>query len=292
MSYPNGGYDQNYGGNAPYGNDPYGQGGANQPGYPGSQGSANSYGQYPGSAGSANSYGQYPGSAGSANSYGDYGQGGYGQQQSGYGQQGGYGQPDAYGQNTYGQNTHGQDPYGQPGGYQSGGAYPEPSGIVGPYGSVSPYGAGPYGASQRPSVSFVEAFKLFFKNYANFYGRASRSEYWWVALGMGGVMAVLYILMMVMIAASAGSMESGDLPGGAMAIYGIMMLIGLATLVPNLALTVRRLHDSDKSGWFYLISLIPFGSIVLLVFLAGESNPNGARFDNPDGSQPVGKEAL
>ncbi|MGN1172458.1 MAG: DUF805 domain-containing protein [Muribaculaceae bacterium] len=94
-------------------------------------------------------------------------------------------------------------------------------------------------------VSFGEAISRAFNNYANFNGRASRSEYWWFAL-------FNFIL--------------GCIPF-------VNILAGLALLIPSLALGARRLHDTGRSGWWLLLALIPFGAIVLLVFFCQDSQP-------------------
>lgn len=101
------------------------------------------------------------------------------------------------------------------------------------------------------------------KNYAVFSGRARRTEYWMFVLFNILVTFAILILEGVMYAAfSSGTMGL------------LYVLYGLATFVPSLAVAVRRLHDTGKSGWFLLIALIPFvGGIVLLVFLCTDSEP-------------------
>lgn len=90
-----------------------------------------------------------------------------------------------------------------------------------------------------PSVGFGEAIKLFFSNYANFKGRSRRSEYWWAILFVNLISTLLgYVLP-----------ELG----------AIWMLI---ILIPCLSLYIRRLHDIGLSGWFYLLSWVPFLGLV------------------------------
>jgi uncharacterized membrane protein YhaH (DUF805 family) len=131
---------------------------------------------------------------------------------------------------------------------------------------------------------FPVAVKRFFKKYAAFSGRASRSEYWWWTLVSVGVSIILNIII------SAGSTTSsltGTSTGGPGAIFGTVLLViwGLATLVPSLALSVRRLHDGNFSGWLLLLVLVPFlGAIAVLVFMILPSNPAGQRFDQPTGA--------
>ncbi|MCJ1676986.1 DUF805 domain-containing protein [Streptomyces sp. APSN-46.1] len=98
------------------------------------------------------------------------------------------------------------------------------------------------------------------KKYATFSGRARRQEYWMYTLFNVGIIIVLAILDAVL--------STGPL------LVGIYVL---AVFLPSLAVTVRRLHDLGKSGWWYFISLVPFiGGIWLLVLTAtaGQQQPN------------------
>ena len=95
--------------------------------------------------------------------------------------------------------------------------------------------------------------------YADFSGRASRSEYWWFILGMLIVNVVIQLI------------------GRAVPVLGLVLpiIFFLAVIVPDIAVSVRRLHDTGKSGWFLLLALIPLvGAIVLLVFFVLPSDPN------------------
>jgi len=148
----------------------------------------------------------------------------------------------------------------------------------------NPYPAGQPGTADLSQplygASFGEAIKRFFKKYATFSGRASRSEYWWYALFNAVVITILYIWMMV---SFAGSLDpvTGELTGTSfMFPYALMGLYSLATLVPNIALLVRRLHDGGFSGLLALLVLVPvLGAIAVLVFALLPSKPEGARFD-------------
>ncbi len=113
----------------------------------------------------------------------------------------------------------------------------------------------------------MQAIQSALGNYANFNGRARRSEYWWFFLFVNVLVGVLSV---------AGVAVSP-------AISGVGGLVALALILPALAVTVRRLHDTDRSGWWILLGLVPFGGLVLLVFFAlpGTSGPN--RF----GDEPV-----
>ena len=117
--------------------------------------------------------------------------------------------------------------------------------------------------------------KVFIENYANFEGRARRSEYWYY---------VLFNFIIVF-----GTMILGGLlaliihPATFFIFYILLVLASIANFIPNLAVIVRRLHDTGKSGWYYLIGIIPLvGPILLLVALATE----GDRGTNEYGSDP------
>jgi uncharacterized membrane protein YhaH (DUF805 family) len=122
------------------------------------------------------------------------------------------------------------------------------------YGAYPPVG---HVAAATPSVSFGDAVRTCFSRYVDFSGRARRSEYWYFAL-----CEVLVIIAAAVVDAVIGN-SSGVLTALAL----------LAFLLPSLAVTVRRLHDTDRSGWWYLLSFIPFGGLVLLVFVCQDSTP-------------------
>ncbi|ROS52644.1 DUF805 domain-containing protein [Frigoribacterium sp. PhB24] len=171
-------------------------------------------------------------------------------------QQPGYAQP------AYAQPSYGQPPQGQPSG---------PGGTVPLWAPL--YGAGPVVAATR-----------FFKKYADFTGRASRSEYWWVVLAN----SVLYIVLGVvgLLAGLPGSTTDYDgtlEPGPGFIPVGFVFAILLfGTIVPFLSLGARRLHDINVSGWLLLINLVPYlgGFVIFILSLLGPK-PAGARFDRP-----------
>lgn len=179
------------------------------------------------------------------------------------------------------------------GGFMSYGSGPVPNGEQPPYEGQAPYGGGPapYGAPNQfgqfgtpaltpdiaplPGASFGDAVKRFFQRYAQFRGYASRSEFWYSYLFNALVLFGLYMVLLLGGALTPSSDSSGD-STGVFAILGSVLigLYWLATIIPNLALAVRRLHDNGKSGLWLFISFIPGGSIVLLVFFCMESHPD------------------
>ena len=144
------------------------------------------------------------------------------------------------------------------------------------------------------------------KRYADFSGRSRRKEFWSFALLNLIVSAVLLGPIYVSMIGSMAALQDGTLDPAAaeaaMATGGITMVLavlggiwGLATLIPNIAVSVRRLHDRDMSGWWYLgfivLAIIPLVGLVaaiaylVLMFLEGTKGPN--RF-GPDPKNPAG----
>lgn len=162
--------------------------------------------------------------------------------------------------------------------------YPKPqypSQAPGGFAAAPPLWAPYYGAP------FKEAVQRVFKKYATFTGRASRAEYWWWAL-VGAVVGVVLNIIISAGMVTSTSTYSGyaySAPTlGPVSIIGVILAVvwGLAVVVPSLALTVRRLHDVNMSGWMILLGLIPFvGGIIVLVFTLLPPKSEGQRFDQP-----------
>lgn len=135
------------------------------------------------------------------------------------------------------------------------------------------------------------------RKFATFEGRARRSEYWLFSLFLflSGIPAGFLLMMATLGAAGAAHTEAAGGVAGVSAI--ILLAIGLfyaAMFVPSLAVSVRRLHDSDKSGWWLLLGLIPFGGLVILIFTLVDGTPGPNRYGEdpkgrtgPPGSAPV-----
>lgn len=142
------------------------------------------------------------------------------------------------------------------------------------------YGAGAaaYGAP-APSPGFVDAIKICLGKYVTWAGRATRSEYWWFVLFYMIVLTVAIILDVMFL---GGTVSTDPAAEGANVKVNFTVLTSIAQLalfLPILSVMVRRLHDIDKSGWWYWIILIPLvGAILLLVWLCKRGTPGPNRF--------------
>ncbi|MDO9416376.1 DUF805 domain-containing protein [Pararhizobium sp.] len=115
-------------------------------------------------------------------------------------------------------------------------------------------------------MTFVESVSTVLSKYVVFTGRASRSEFWWFVLFNLGVSIIAAVIDM------------------GLGIQAVGALVGLGLLLPGLAVSVRRLHDTDRSGWWLLILLVPLiGAIVLIVWNATAGTPG----DNQYGPSPI-----
>ena len=118
-------------------------------------------------------------------------------------------------------------------------------------------------------MGFIKAVKNAFKNYANFRGRTSRSEFWWFVLFMVAASVAILIITEVGISTSADPQLWNTL-----AQVGTIMIIVwfLATILPVSAIWFRRLHDSNKSGWWYSLTAASSISGFVLVVLSALQN--------------------
>lgn len=104
------------------------------------------------------------------------------------------------------------------------------------------------------TIDPIQSIKLYFQNYVNFEGRARRAEYWWPCL-------LSFILSFIPY---------------------INIIAGLGMIIPSIAVGVRRLHDTNRSGWFLLLGLIPIvGTIILIIWFCQEGN-RGSNQYGPD----------
>ena len=129
--------------------------------------------------------------------------------------------------------------------------------------------------------------KVVFNNYVNFTGRARRAEFWYFYLMQiiinFAFMAFFFIFVAIGGAFSEPNSDLSPIAIVGFLFYGLIIIYSLATFLPHLAVTVRRLHDINKSGWYYFISFIPIvGTILLIVWLATEGDSGKNNYgDNP-----------
>ncbi|MGN6252383.1 MAG: DUF805 domain-containing protein [Marmoricola sp.] len=117
-------------------------------------------------------------------------------------------------------------------------------------------------------MSFAEAVRSVFSKYAEFGGRARRSEYWWFTL----FAVIVYVV--------------ADVIDAALNTPVIVFALVVAMLLPSIAVAVRRLHDTGRTGWWYLIVLVPLvGAIVMIVFAVQDST--GPNQWGPSPKQPA-----
>lgn len=161
------------------------------------------------------------------------------------------------------------------------GAYlpdPYPSGLPDPYPSGG-LPAAPLGYLQGAPVSFIEAVKEAFRHGFVYRGRASRSAYWWFALFQVIVSAAANWSFAIPLIISAES-NRGRGAGLTTAFIFLILwtfLVSICLSLVALSLTVRRLHDTSRSGWWIFIGIVPFaGPIVFLILtlLRGTPGPN------------------
>ncbi len=128
-------------------------------------------------------------------------------------------------------------------------------------------------------VSFGEAINRAFKNYCCFTGRASRSEFWWftlfVYLIQTGATLISFGIFGSGISELATNPDAASDPeviSNLISLYSLPTVIGLVFFLPTFGLLFRRLHDAGHSGFYWLLSFIPFvGGIILLIFMLQSS---------------------
>jgi len=117
-------------------------------------------------------------------------------------------------------------------------------------------------------MDFQTAVRTGLSKYVDFNGRAARAEYWW------------FVLFQALAVVAAGILD--------IFVGFLQPLVILGLLVPGIAVTVRRLHDTDRSGWWFLISFVPLvGIVVLLVFLVARGTDGENRFGAPAVAEAV-----
>jgi uncharacterized membrane protein YhaH (DUF805 family) len=122
-------------------------------------------------------------------------------------------------------------------------------------------------------VSFGTAIARGFEKYVGFSGRATRAEFWW------------WTLFAWLVGVAASIVDNIIASSSNMATFtGVQLVLSLVLFLPGLAVAVRRLHDTGRSGWWWLIAFLPCaGIIVLIVFWVMESNPGDNQYGPPSG---------
>jgi uncharacterized membrane protein YhaH (DUF805 family) len=116
----------------------------------------------------------------------------------------------------------------------------------------------------------MEGYRLALRRYAVFNGRSRRREFWGFQLVNAGIIVVIAVIDSVLESSGGG-------------VLVLSLIYGMATFLPGLAVLVRRLHDTNRSGWFALLWIIPFiGVIVLIILTIEDSWPS----QNSYGSTP------
>ena len=129
-------------------------------------------------------------------------------------------------------------------------------------------------------IGFGDSIRLFYKNYVNFEGRATRAEYWWPTLMQVVIYTVLLIVFIAYVGVSEAEVDE-DFGTEAIVVFGIGVLFYLVNLLPGIAVKVRRFHDLGQTGWLVLVfwavnlfvPFVEFGRMIWFAF-QGEQGSN------------------
>lgn len=114
-------------------------------------------------------------------------------------------------------------------------------------------------------MPLIENWKLVvLERYTKFDGRAGQGEFWWFHLANLIIGIVLGVLSLAI----------------HWVFWAVFVVYALAVLIPSIAVSIRRLHDTDKSGWWLLIGFIPLGGLVLLIFYIMSGDPRQNKYGN------------
>ncbi len=136
-------------------------------------------------------------------------------------------------------------------------------------------------------MTFTESIRICLRRYADFNGRASRSEFWWFFLFTVLVSLILTIPIYVFVFLLASASESGS-GTGFLTVLTILwsiavVVVSILLLIPLLAAGARRLHDRGQTAWLLLLYFVPCGNIALIVLWALDGSPG----NNPYGPPPA-----
>jgi uncharacterized membrane protein YhaH (DUF805 family) len=115
-------------------------------------------------------------------------------------------------------------------------------------------------------MSFGKSISTCLSKYADFKGRAQRSEYWW------------FVLFTMLLGIIAGLIDKSDV---------LSLILNIAFLLPSLGAATRRLHDVNRSGWWQLIAITVIGIIPLIIWLASKPDADVNQYGQVAGSQKV-----
>ncbi len=128
-------------------------------------------------------------------------------------------------------------------------------------------------------MTFGQAISSGFKNYTVATGRATRSEFWYWYLFFVLVVAIPYVWTLVALVSTAASTPT-EAASATLFPTALLVLVVLALAYPTICMQIRRLHDSNRSGFWWWIALVPFvGGIMLLVFFLSPSVTEGNRYN-------------
>lgn len=116
------------------------------------------------------------------------------------------------------------------------------------------------------NMSPIDWAKRPLQRYANFKDRAPRAEYWWFYLAY---IVALFVAMLI-----DGALGFGG--EGGMGVGPLYILLALGLIIPSIAVTVRRLHDTNRSGWWILLPVLPYAIVIAMMLTAGAAgSPTG-----------------
>lgn len=136
-------------------------------------------------------------------------------------------------------------------------------------------------------MSFTESVRTCLHKYADFNGRASRSEFWWFYLFtilVSLVMTIpIFIFTFLLVAAGDNGAGVGLFTVLTVLWSIVVVVVSIGLVIPLLAAGARRLHDYGQTAWWLLLYFVPCGNIVLIIFWALDGTPA----DNPYGPRPI-----
>ena len=140
---------------------------------------------------------------------------------------------------------------------------------------------------EQPSFMEYYFWDLFFRHYADFRGKTPQRQYLLGTLVFSPIVwSLFFIILLLLFGESFIKLSQGEMNGGALIAYAVYGLAGLVMVVPGIAVCVRRLHDTGKSGYYFFLSFIPFvGPLILFILCCakGKTKSRHAKFGTPDG---------